>query len=402
MESDRGQRIYKYIMTILVTVLITFIITSITIFKFVEKNGTVVAVETNTEIDSVLKLYRSMLEKEYIGEIDDEKMRESAIKGYIAGLGDPYTEYYTKEEMQQLMQITDGNYVGIGIYMIVDTENNQIVIIKPMEGSPAEEAGIMTGDVIIQVNGEDVNGENITEASNKIKGEPGTKVELLIKRNNEEQIKFEVERRKILLTHVKSEVLENDIGYMYISDFDGGCAEEFKNKYKELEQKGIKSLIIDIRNNGGGVVDEAIEILDLMIDKDMKLLITKDKNEKEKVTVSKNEATINIPIIVITNHYSASASEILAGALQDHNRATIVGGKTYGKGVIQTIHRLSNGSGLKVTTNEYYTPNYNKINKIGITPNAEIELDEKYKNSLSVPREEDKQLNKAIEILSKD
>ena len=180
---------------------------------------------------------------------------------------------------------------------------------------------------------------------------------------------------------------------MYISDFDGGSAEEFERKFKELEEKGIKSLIIDIRNNGGGVVDESIKMLDLMVEKDKTLLITKDKNENENITASKSDPIINIPIVVITNNYSASASEILAGALQDNSRAKIVGDTTYGKGVIQTIHQLSNGAGLKITTNEYYTPNRNKINQIGIKPDVEIEQDEEYKNVIIKQQRVDVSIN---------
>ena len=400
--SEKGQKIYRNIMLVLITAIITILLTSIFIYKYMEKNEFSIEYNDKTsELDSTLAVYRKILEKEYLGDIDDEKLKEGAIKGYFSGLNDPYTEYYTKEEMDELMQTTNGNYVGIGIYMVLDAEKNQIVIIKPMEGSPAEEAGILPGDVIVKVDGQEYSGDNMTEASNKIKGISGSKVKLTIKRNNDKIIDFEIKRRKILISHIKEEVLDNNIGYIYISDFDGGCAEEFEKKFKELEKKGIKSLIIDIRNNGGGVVDEALDILDLIVEKNDKLLITKDKNEKEVITNAKKEPIIKMPIVVLTNEYSASASEILAGALKDNKKATIIGVTTYGKGVIQTIHRLKSGSGLKITTNEYYTPNHNKINKVGIEPDIKIEAKEKYKNVLSIPKEDDVQLQRAIEELIK-
>lgn len=400
MEEEKKERIYKSLMLILITVIITFILTSMMVYKAMTKDGFKYVTTADGQtigLDATLASFRKVLEKEYLGEIDDNELIEGAIKGYIAGLNDPYTEYYTKEEMKKLMDTTNGNYVGIGIYMLLDKEKNAIVIIKPMEGSPAEKAGLLPGDVISKVDGEPYTLETITAISDKIKGKAGTKVKLEICRG--ETFEVEVERQKILISHIKTEVLENNIGYIYISDFDGGCADEFTEKYKELEKQGIKKLIIDIRNNGGGIVDEAIDILKLITNKGDKLLITKDKKENEKITKNDKNPIIEMPIVVLTNSYSASASEILTGALKDNEKATIVGTTTYGKGVIQTIHQLTDGSGLKITTNEYYTPNYNKINKIGIEPNIEVELPKEYENALVIPKDKDTQLQKAIELL---
>lgn len=402
MEEEKKERIYKSLMLILITVIITFILTSMMVYKAMTKDGFKYVTTADGQtigLDATLASFRKVLEKEYLGEIDDNELIEGAIKGYIAGLNDPYTEYYTKEEMKKLMDTTNGNYVGIGIYMLLDKEKNAIVIIKPMEGSPAEKAGLLPGDVISKVDGEPYTLETITAISDKIKGKAGTKVKLEICRGETEIFEVEVERQKILISHIKTEVLENNIGYIYISDFDGGCADEFTEKYKELEKQGIKKLIIDIRNNGGGIVDEAIDILKLITNKGDKLLITKDKKENEKITKNDKNPIIEMPIVVLTNSYSASASEILTGALKDNEKATIVGTTTYGKGVIQTIHQLTDGSGLKITTNEYYTPNYNKINKIGIEPNIEVELPKEYENALVIPKDKDTQLQKAIELL---
>ena len=402
MEEEKKERIYKSLMLILITVIITFILTSMMVYKAMTKDGFKYVTTADGQtigLDATLASFRKVLEKEYLGEIDDNELIEGAIKGYIAGLNDPYTEYYTKEEMKKLMDTTNGNYVGIGIYMLLDKEKNAIVIIKPMEGSPAEKAGLLPGDVISKVDGEPYTLETITAISDKIKGKAGTKVKLEICRGETETFEVEVERQKILISHIKTEVLENNIGYIYISDFDGGCADEFTEKYKELEKQGIKKLIIDIRNNGGGIVDEAIDILKLITNKGDKLLITKDKQENEKITKNDKNPIIEMPIVVLTNSYSASASEILTGALKDNEKATIVGTTTYGKGVIQTIHQLTDGSGLKITTNEYYTPNYNKINKIGIEPNIEVELPKEYENALVIPKDKDTQLQKAIELL---
>ncbi|MCI8352563.1 MAG: S41 family peptidase [Clostridia bacterium] len=294
-----------------------------------------------------------------------------------------------------------GNYTGIGIYLTKDIERNVILIISPIKDSPAYKAGILPGDIITKIDGESYTGEQLTEASNKIKGEAGTVVKLEIVRNS--QIKeIEVKREHIKINHVEAKVINNTtIGYIEFNSFDEGCAEEFKEKLEELKQKNITSLIIDIRNNGGGLVNEALDIADFIVDKDATLLITTDKNGKEEISKAKNDTIINVPIIVLTNKSTASASEILAGALRDNGKAKIVGEETYGKGVIQELLTLTDGSGLKITTNEYYTPNRNKINKVGITPDVEVSLAEETKEQLDIEEAKDSQLQKAIEMLIK-
>lgn len=393
MDKQKRQSIYKIVMLIVITALITSIITTIYVYNkmtgFMDI-GKIAESENVTGLELTLTSLRAMIEEEYIGEIDDGKMIESAIKGYVAGVGDEYTEYYTKDEMSDLLDSTNGNYVGIGVYMLVNNETGQINVINPMEGSPAEAAGIKTGDIITKVNDEEVTKENVEDITSKIKGEEGTKVKITVLRGKE-VLEFNVERKKIVMSHINSEILENSIGYINIKDFDGGVADEFKTKYKELENKGAKSLIIDIRNNGGGVVSEALDILDMLLPKNTTLLITVDKNNEEDISKAQTEKEIDVPVIVLINGYSASASEILAGALKDNNRAELVGTTTYGKGVIQTLHTLTDGSGLKITSEEYCTPNRSKINKVGIDPDYKVEMEKDEK--------EDSQLNKAIELL---
>ena len=401
MEKRNSQQVYKTIMLIIITVLITALVTTIVIYNFVIKSGKIaIKSEDNSSLsglEATLASFRSVLEEKYMGEIDDEALIEGAIKGYVSALGDPYTTYYTKEEMDELMEETTGNYVGIGIYMTLDLENNAIYVVKPMEGSPAEEAGIQAGDLITKVDGKEYSGEELDQASNAIKGEEGTTVKLEILRDGETQ-ELEVERRKIVVSHIVEKKFDN-VGYLLIEDFDGGCAKEFEEKYKELESQGIDRLIIDLRNNGGGVVDEAVSIADMLLDKDDTILITKDKKGNEEITKSEHNPTITMPVVVLTNGYSASASEILVGALQDNERAKIVGTKTYGKGVIQEVDRLNDGSGLKITIEEYYTPNKNEINKVGIEPDEEIDLSDEVKEQGTYTDEEDNQLQKAIEII---
>lgn len=400
MERNNGQRVYKIVMLIMIVVVITSLVTAYGTHRVLTNKGSFSKEGTSdlSGLEYTLARFRSELEKKYIGEINDDELIDGAIKGYVAALGDPYTVYYTKEEMKEIMQETNGNYVGIGIYMTLDKEKNVITVIKPMEDSPAEKAGILPGDIIVKVDGEGYTGEQMEEASNRIKGESGTKVKLEILRGTETK-EFEITRQKVLISHITTKVLEGNIGYIAISDFDGGCADEFENKYKKLQEQGIKKLIIDIRSNGGGIVDEAIDILDLITDKDSTLLITTDKNNNEEITKAKKDPTIKMPIVVLTNGYSASASEILAGALKDNKKATIVGTTTYGKGVIQELRQLTDGSGLKITTNEYFTPNHNAINKIGVTPDVEVDLSDEAKTKVNLTEKEDNQLQKAIEVL---
>ena len=401
MENRNTQRIYKMIMLVLIVIIVTSLVTAFTTYQYLSNNGISYSKVNTTSLEGLeytLSQFRSELEKKYIGEINDEELIEGAVKGYVDALGDPYTTYYTKKEMKTIMEETNGNFVGIGIYMTKDLEKNAILIIKPIENSPAEKAGILPGDLITKVDDVEYTGDKLEEASNKIRGEEGTKVKLEIYRNGETKT-FELTRTKVVVSHVTTKVLNNDIGYIAISDFEGECASEFETKYKQLEKQGIKKLIIDIRNNGGGIVDEALKIANMLVDKDSTLLITKDKSDKEEVTKATEKPIINIPTVVLVNEYSASASEILAGALKDNGKAILVGTKTYGKGIIQELHQLSDGSGLKITVSEYYTPNHNAIHKIGITPDVEVDLSEDVKQQTTIQEKDDNQLQKAIEIL---
>lgn len=401
MENRNTQRIYKMIMLVLIVIIVTSLVTAFTTYQYLSNNGISYSKVNTTSLEGLeytLSQFRSELEKKYIGEINDEELIEGAVKGYVDALGDPYTTYYTKKEMKTIMEETNGNFVGIGVYMTKDLEKNAILIIKPIENSPAEKAGILPGDLITKVDDVEYTGDKLEEASNKIRGEEGTKVKLEIYRNGETKT-FELTRTKVVVSHVTTKVLNNDIGYIAISDFEGECASEFETKYKQLEKQGIKKLIIDIRNNGGGIVDEALKIANMLVDKDYTLLITKDKSDKEEVTKATEKPIINIPTVVLVNEYSASASEILAGALKDNGKATLVGTKTYGKGIIQELHQLSDGSGLKITVSEYYTPNHNAIHKIGITPDVEVDLSEDVKQQTTIQEKDDNQLQKAIEIL---
>ena len=397
-EQKRGN-VYIIIMLVVLVAVITFIATTLFMYKYVGENVKYVQVSSGDKgISNTIAGFRKIIDQKFLGEIDEQKILNETIKGYIKGLNDPYTEYMTKEEMEEFSQDVMGNFTGIGIYLTKDVEKNAVIVISPIKDTPAHKAGILPGDIITKVDGVSYTGEELTEASNKIKGEIGTSVKLEILRDGK-TMEFEVTREHIKINHVESKVLENNIGYIEFNSFDEGCSKEFKEKLEELKGKNITALVIDIRNNGGGLVTEALDIADFIVEKDATLLITTDKKGKEEITKAKNDPMINMPVVLLTNSSSASASEILAGALKDNGKATIVGEKTYGKGVIQELLTLTDGSGLKITTNEYFTPNRNKINKVGITPDIEVKLDEKVQGQLVIEGKDDTQLQKAIEIL---
>ena len=414
MEEEKilkRQRIYKSIMLVALTAFITCIITTACLVeKYDIGNGTgvlssLIGSTNDDKITEALSNIENLIEKYYLYDIDEQKAIDGAISGYVDSLGDEYTEYIPASEMEEYTETIMGNFVGIGIYMVQNTEKNVIEVLAPIKESPAEKAGILPGDIIKSVNGVQYTGEQMTEASNNIKGEEGSKVKLEILRG-EETLNFEIERKKINTNPVVAEKIEDEtaqlegnIGYLEISSFDEGTAEDFKTKFEQLKSEGITSLIIDLRNNGGGIVDEALAIADYIVPKGKDLLITVDKDGNEEIEKSENDPIIDMPIVVLVNENTASASEILAGALKDLDEATIVGTKTYGKGVIQQVLSLRTGAGLKVTVEEYYTPNRTKINKVGIEPDEVVELPETVKNPLLVTKEEDTQLQKAIEIL---
>lgn len=402
MEEKKRFKIYKIVMLVILVAFITFLFTTIGMYQYFTKSGSgqkiISTSSENQDIASELSKYKKIIDKYFLGNVDEEKLKEGAIKGYIEGLDDQYTEYISKDDMKDYLEDTTGNFVGIGIYMTKDTNANKIMVLSPIKGSPAEKAGILPGDYIISVDGVTYTADDMSVAANKIKGEVGSSVKIEILRNSETKT-FEIKRENIKVNPVEGKVLENNIGYIEFSSFDEGTADDFKAKYEELAKKGIKSLVIDLRNNGGGIVSEALQIADYILDKDDVVLYEVDKNNKEEIEKSENTPIINMPIVLLTNGNTASSSEILAGALKDHGKAKIVGTKTYGKGVIQQLLTLPDGSGLKITSEEYLTPNKTKINKIGIEPDEKVELPDSVKNVLTVEQKDDTQLQKAIEIL---
>ena len=396
MKSEKFQKIFKLIMLIALTALITFMITTIAWYGK-SKIKYIIAPGNSSDLGKRLEIYEKFIKDEYVGPIDEEKLIESAISGYVQGLGDQYSEYISKDKMKEYMEQTNGKYSGIGAYITSNLEKDRVQIVAPIKDSPAEKIGLKPGDLILKVDGVEYSANQLAQTSSAMKGTEGTTVNLEIQRD-EQILEFTVERKTIKINHVESTALENNIGYMQISAFDEGCYDEFKSEFNKLKEKNIKSLIIDLRNNGGGIVDEALKIADTMVSKESILLITRGKNEDEQIRKAKADKSIDMPIVFLVNENTASASEILVAAVTENvENCKVVGTKTYGKGVIQTIYTLKDGGGLKLTTNEYFTPKKNKINTIGIKPDYEISLPNG--KTMATEQIEDTQLNKAIELL---
>lgn len=396
MENKKNS-IYKVVMLVLITAIITFMATSIGMYNYFigTDNGKIeslvkyIEISKDTEnLTEKFELVKKYLEQYYIGELDINSMTEYAIKGYVAGLNDEYTEYLTKAEYEELLISVTGDYVGIGIYMTQDTDGN-IVILMPIENSPAELADIQPNDIILSIDGESTLEMDLEVASMKIKGEEGTKVELEILRGTE-TIKKTVERKTVVIPDSSSEVLEGNIGYIELTTFDENSTENVSNYLADFQADGIESVIIDLRSNTGGIVTEAISFSELFVKNGDIIMRSYNRTDEETVVKSDNKNPVDMNIVVLVDGYSASATEIVAGALKDNKVATIVGTTTYGKGVMQEIQPIFDGA-LKVTIEEFKTPNGDKIQKQGITPDVIIEDD--------YQTEEDEQLEKAIEIL---
>lgn len=393
LKIRKRHEIVRIIIAIIITAIITYFCTiSITLKSYLKTSGM-------TYLSTKLGLINQKLEDIYIYDLNEDKMIENAIKGYVDGIDDKYTTYLTKEDMAELLEDTTGNYVGIGVYLANNTADNTILIIGVIEGSVAEEVGLQPGDIIDKVEGIKYSGEQLDTVSEIFKGkEEGTEVNITIIRDSEEK-ELTIRRSSVRIKSVSSEMKSNNIGYIKISSFNEGTANEFKEAYESLKNQNLTGLVIDLRNNGGGLVSESLAIAETMVEKGKTLLITANKANKEETETSKENPIVDVPVVILVNQNTASASEILAGTLRDNCNYKIIGTTSYGKGVIQTIYSFADGSGLKITSEEYFTPNHSTINKVGIIPDIEVKLDSEWENISNIPYENDLQLQKAISEL---
>ncbi len=346
------------------------------------------------EIEKRLTTLQEILNKYYIGpeDVSADELKDGIYNGFINALGDPYTVYYNEEEYASLQESMSGTYSGIGVMIQQDVETMSLTIVRVFSGAPAEEAGMLKDDIITGVNGEDITGEDINEVVAKIKGEEGTTVDITVYRPSiNDYVDMTVYRRMIETPMVEYEMLENDIGYILIYEYEDSTDEQFDAAVDDLTAQGMKGLVIDLRDNPGGLVDACANVVDRILPSRQLVVYTVDKSGDQDKVYTKDSDTVDVPIVVLVNGNSASASEIMAGALQDYGRAELIGTTTFGKGIVQYIISLDNGAGVKVTSAAYYTPNGRCIHGTGLEPDITVELD----NEL----EGDEQLQKGIEVL---
>lgn len=345
-------------------------------------------------IESKLTLIDQVIDKHYLyeDEIDEEKLEEMIYLGYVAGLEESYTTYYTAEEFAEVMESSSGIYSGIGAYVSQNMNTGIITIVNPFEGAPAADAGVKKDDILFAVEGEEVTGMDLNMVVAKLKGEEGTRVNVTMYRPSEDEyMDFEIVRAVVNVPTVTHKMLDNHIGYIQLTEFDEVTVDQFNFAVEELTAMGMESLIFDLRDNGGGLMSSVCSILETVLPKGL-LVYTEDKNGEREEEWAKNPDCIEVPMVVLVNGNTASASEIFAGALKDYDKAEIIGTTTFGKGIVQTIIPLKDGSAMKLTTSEYFTPDGIGIHGTGIEPDVIVEYDSE--------NEEDNQLQAAVNFLS--
>ena len=342
------------------------------------------SLENEAEITEKMEELNDYINQYYLFDYTDENVESGIYKGMMAGLGDIYTCYYTPDEYASFIESSNGNYSGIGAMLSQDYSTGIITVVQVFEGSPAEEVGLQPDDILYKVKGEEVTGQDLSLVVTDLKGEEGTAVDISVMRGTEE-IDLTVTRRKIEVPTVESRMLTDTIGYIGITEFDDVTDDQFLSALDELKEEGMQDLVIDLRNNGGGLVDVTCNILDELLPEGL-IVYTEDKYGNRQEEYSDAEHYFDGKMAVLVNGNSASASEIFAGAIKDYGVGTLIGTQTFGKGIVQSLFPLSDGSAIKITVSRYYTPAGNNIHEVGIAPDTESA--------------DDNQLQKAIEVLS--
>ncbi len=349
---------------------------------------------TADKIDELL----SYVDLFYNDEYHEDDVRDAIYKGTLNGLGDPYSVYYTPDEYKDMQVTTRGKYYGIGAGMMQDAKTMEVTVTKVYKGTPAEEAGLKNGDQLLSVEDTKATSMELSLLVKKIRGEEGTKVHLKVYRKSiNDTLEFDVERRNISLPSVESEMLENKTGYIQITEFQDETAKQFSEALKQLQEDGMEKLLIDLRDNPGGLITSVTDILDIILPEGT-LVYTEDKYGKRE-TYSSDADCISYPIAVLINGNSASASEIFAGAIKDYDYGTLIGTKTFGKGIVQTLFPLEDGSAVKITTSKYFTPKGNYIHGAGIEPDIELEYEYSGPDRETYEKQYDNQLQRALEEL---
>ena len=337
---------------------------------------------------------KKLIDEKYMGEVDEDALKEGLYKGYVQGLDDPYSVYYDEEETKELYETTEGEYSGIGAVLSQDLKSGVITLVQIYEDSPADKAVLKDEDILTKVGTLDVTGMDLSEVVTYIKGEKGTEVELTVLRGEDaDEVTVTAVRDTVEAQTVEYEMLEDQIGYLAVSEFDSVTYGQYEEALEALSDQGMEGLVVDLRNNPGGNLNTVCDMLDLVLPEGT-IVYMEDKEGKRQTYSSDDAHQLDVPMAVLVNGNSASASEIYAGAIQDHEAGTIVGTQTYGKGVVQQIFDLGDGTSVKLTIAEYFTPKGRSINGEGVTPDLEVEYEPDEKDP-----EADNQLEAAAEAV---
>ena len=366
-----------------------------------EKSGKVsgAAIDWNKVTDKEEEIYNT-IDDYYLNGIDNDKMKDGIYKGMVDSLGDPYTVYYNSEEYKQFTSSSSGTYSGIGVAVSQNVTTGAITIVKTFKKGSGEKEGMKPGDVIYKVEGKKIEGLELSKVVSMIKGEEGTFVKVTVLRDGKE-IEFNLERKKLEVDTVNYRMEERSgkkIGYISVSEFDEVTASQFKNAISELNKEGMEGLVIDLRDNPGGLLDVTCDMLDRMIKKGL-LVYTVDKNGKRVDEDATDSDSFDKPVAILVNGNSASASEVFSGAMKDYKAATLVGTRTFGKGIVQSIVPFGDGTAMKVTVSKYYTPNGVNIHGTGIEPDVVVELSKDATKNGKYERKNDNQLDKALDVV---
>lgn len=354
------------------------------------------------KVDEKIGQIEEVINQNYLNEVDEEEIEAGIYKGIISGLGDPYAAYYTQDELKALRESTSGAYQGIGAKLSQDPDSGAIQVVTCFEGTPAQKAGLLPGDILYTVNGTEVTGKDLTDVVSMIKTAEGDQVHIQVARDGEKDyLDFDVERSEVSVPTVAYKMMDNKMGYVAISEFDEVTAKQFQDALADLDEQGMEKLIIDLRNNLGGLLDTCCEMLRQILPEG-RIVYTEDKDGNQEEYNCDGAHAFKKPLVVLVNGYSASAAEIFSGAVKDYGIGTLVGTKTFGKGIVQRIVGLQDGTAVKLTISKYFTPNGTDIHQKGIEPDVTVELDESLKNKVTITEEEDNQLQKAISILQEE
>jgi len=384
---------------LVIAAIAVFIIKDKYTVTLIDKNASDSQEVLGSDSEKKIKQLLGQIDLYYYEDTDTQDLTDGLYKGLFEGLDDPYSVYYTKEEYESMMASTSGSYCGIGAVLSQDAKTMQVTVLHVYEDSPAEKAGLKDDDTILKVDDIDATSMELSELVTNIRGDEGSNVHIEVYREGKsDQLEYDIQRAKVEVPTVEYEMMENNIGYIQITEFAEPTEEQFMKAVNALQEQGMQAMVVDLRDNPGGYLTAVTQILDDILPEGI-TVYTEDKYGKRQNYTSDDEHSMDIPMAVLINENSASASEIFAGAIKDYQYGTLIGTKSFGKGIVQTVKQLNDGSAIKLTTAKYYTPKGNYIHKVGIEPDVELEYEYSGDKDAEYDKTKDNQIQKALEVL---